>query len=216
MGSYHTYHATFKRSTYHRQLSHQHRCTNTDPETPVPPCECESIIYQAYTLKSQKYFKTSTKTTNRSLVIRYHSHGKWGLNDTGWGVNGYIKRHLKVTDSTESKRKSINSNLNGFKINSKADMLHIFTHFSISLHLRPVIKNKIIKTQLVLLINVTFMLSKANGSGLHIQKWLSRLYTSISKTQCNRYVFKEYLMTWRKWQKHLKTLNLYICIIPNM
>lgn len=76
-------------------------------------------------------------------------------------MNGYIKTHLKVTDSTESKRKSINSNLNGFKINSKADMLQIFTHFSISLHLRPVIKNKIIKTQLVLLINVTFMLSKA-------------------------------------------------------
>lgn len=52
----------------------------------------------------------------------------------------------QITDCTESKRKLINSNLNGFKINSKADMLHKFTHFSISLHLRPVIKNKIIKT----------------------------------------------------------------------
>lgn len=70
MGSYQTYHATFKKTTYHGQLSHQHRCANTILKTLVPPYECESIVYQAHTPKFQKSFKTSTEITN---ITRYQN-----------------------------------------------------------------------------------------------------------------------------------------------
>lgn len=131
MGSHHTYHATFKRTTYHRQLSHQHRCANTILKTLVPPYKCESIIYQAHTPNFQKTFKTSTKITNISLVIRvpFYKDRKlpytWSMRPKGHcEVGEYIKRHLKVIDSTKGKRKLVNSNLTVLKINFKADMPH--------------------------------------------------------------------------------------------
>lgn len=104
------------------------------------------------------------------------------------GAGENTKRHLKVTDQTEGKRKLTNSNANCLKINSEADIFHNLTHFAISLYMNQVIRNRIIKTQPVLLVNVTFYTHHSQWkvrSGSSIQKWLDQLCTSTSKIQCN-------------------------------